>query len=122
MGRFDFAFFVTQVENGDFVVTCRDLPQLHIKGKDRKEALANAQIEMDIVFMGHMQAFFDLPTPSATTLFGECLISVPAVTAAKARMYEFSRVALAEKIAKFDPKTHSGEYLAFPRVGREIWE
>jgi predicted RNase H-like HicB family nuclease len=122
MSRFDFAFSVSQVENGGFVATCCDFPHLRVKGKDWTEVLANAEAEMETIFLDHMQAHLDVPAPSAAAIVGECLICVPARTASKARIYDRSRLHLTEKLAKFDSKKHGGEYLAFSRVGREIWD
>jgi hypothetical protein len=122
MSRFNFAFAVSQVENGSLIATCRDLPDLRVKGKNRNEVLATAQNEIEMVFLCKMQALLDLPAPSAAAISGELSVSVPAVTALRARMYERSRLQLAEKLAQFDCKRHGGEYIAFPRVGREIWD
>ena len=85
MERFEYAVTLTPAEEGGFVVTCRDLPQLVTQGEDPADALAEAADAMDEVFAAYMQEKLDFPTPSKARR-GEHLVAPPAVTVAKAAL------------------------------------
>jgi antitoxin HicB len=91
MERFEYAVKLTAAQEGGFVVTCRDLPQLVTQGDDRIHALAEAADAMDEVFAAYMQGGLLLPAPSKARR-GEAWVSPPAETVAKAALY----VAMAE--------------------------
>ncbi len=55
MERFEYAVCLTAADEGGFVVSCRDLPQLVTQGDDRTHALAEAADAMDEVFAAYMQ-------------------------------------------------------------------
>ena len=86
MERFEYAVSLTAAEEGGFVVSCRDLPQLVTQGDDRTHALAEAADAMDEVFAAYMQGGLDFPVPSKARK-GESLVSPPAETMAKAALY-----------------------------------
>ncbi len=50
MERFEYAVMLTPADEGGFVVTCRDLPQLVTQGEDVADALLEAADAMDEVF------------------------------------------------------------------------
>lgn len=86
MGRFEYAVRLTPAEEGGFVVSCRDLPQLVTQGDDLAHALVEAADAMDEVFAAYMQGGLALPAPSRTRK-GEHVVSPPAETMAKAALY-----------------------------------
>ena len=86
MERFEYAVMLTPAEEGGFVVTCRDLPQLVTQGENVADALAEASDAMDEAFAAYMQAKMAFPTPSKTRR-GEYRVAPPAVTMAKAVLY-----------------------------------
>ena len=85
MERFEYAVTLTPAEEGGFVVTCRDLPQLVTQGEDVADALAEASDAMDEVFAAYMQGKLDFPASSKARR-GEHLVAPPAVTVAKAAL------------------------------------
>ena len=85
MERFEYAVRLAPSEEGGFVVTCRDLPQLVTQGDDLVQALVEAGDAMDEVFAVYMQAGLAFPAPSKPRR-GERLVSPPAETVAKAAL------------------------------------
>lgn len=85
MERFEYAVRLAPSEEGGFVVTCRDLPQLVTQGDDLAQALVEAGDAMDEVFAVYMQAGLAFPAPSKPRR-GERLVSPPAETVAKAAL------------------------------------
>ena len=86
MERFEYAVRFAPADEGGFVVSCRDLPQLVTQGDDLAHALAEASDAMDEVFAAYMLGGLTLPTPSKVRR-GERLVSPPAETMAKAALY-----------------------------------
>ena len=86
MERFEYAVLLKPAEEGGFIVTCRDLPQLITQGEDMADALAEATDAMDEVFAAYMKAGIELPTPSKARR-REHMVSPPAETMAKAALY-----------------------------------
>ena len=86
MERFEYAVTLAPADEGGFVVTCRDLPQLVTQGEDRADALAEAADAMDEVFAAYMQGKCSFPPPSEVR-HGEYRVSPPAETMAKAALY-----------------------------------
>jgi len=86
MERFEYAVMLTPAEEGGFVVTCRDLPQLVTQGEDIVDALIEAADAMDEVFAAYMQGKLQFPTPSKAQR-GEHKVAPPAETVAKAALY-----------------------------------
>ena len=73
-------------EEGGFVVTCRDLPQLITQGESLPDALSEAADAMEEVFAAYMKGGLTFPAPSRTRR-GEHVVSPPAETVAKAALY-----------------------------------
>jgi antitoxin HicB len=86
MERFEYAVMLKRAEEGGYVVTCRDLPQLITQGESIDDALAEASDGMDEVFATYIQGKLDFPKPSKTRR-AEYLVGPPAETAAKAALY-----------------------------------
>ena len=103
MERFQYAVGLAPAEEGGFVVTCRDLPQLVTQGEDLDNALTEAADAMDEVFAAYMHGGLTLPAPSKPRK-GERLVSPPAETMAKAALYVamkdagISKVQLAKRL------------------------
>lgn len=92
MEKFEYAVTLTPAEEGGFVVTCRDLPQLITQGEDVADALAEAVDAMDEVFAAYMQGKLDFPSPGKARR-REYLVSPPVETVAKAALYSAMREA-----------------------------
>jgi len=86
MERFEYAVTLAPAEEGGFVVTCRDLPQLVTQGEDVADAIAEASDAMDEVFAAYVQGKLPFPTPSKARR-GEYRVAPPAETVAKAALY-----------------------------------
>ena len=103
MDRFEYPVVLTMAQEGGFVVTCRDLPQLITQGVDQADALAQAADAMDEVFATYMQNNISFPTPSEIEA-GEYCVAPPAQTMAKAALYtamskaDITKVQLAKKM------------------------
>ncbi len=97
MERFEHAVRLAPAEEGGFVVSCRDLPQLLTQGDDLAHALREAADAMDEVFAAYMRGGLALPAPSRARK-GEYLVSPPAETMAKAALYVAMREAGISKV------------------------
>lgn len=86
MERFEYAVMLTPADEGGFVVTCRDLPQLVTQGEDVADALSEASDAMDEVFAAYMQGKLAFPAPTKARR-GEHRVAPPAETMAKAALY-----------------------------------
>ena len=129
MGPFRYAVRLEPAEEGGFVVTCRDLPQLVTQGEDQENALAEAADAMDEVFAAYMQGGLTLPAPSKTRK-GEHVVSPPAETMAKAALYVamkdagISKVQLAKRLGVDEKEVrrlldpHYGSKL--PRIAQAV--
>lgn len=129
MERFEYAVRLTPADEGGFVVSCRDLPQLVTQGDDRAHALSEAADAMDEVFAAYIQGGLAFPAPTLARR-GEFRVSPPAETVAKAALYVamaeagISKVQLAKRLGvdekavrrMLDP--HYGSKL--PRIAQAI--
>ena len=97
MNRFQYPVLLSDVEEGGYVVTCRDLPQLVTQGEDEQDALEQASDAMDEVFATYLINGIDFPEPSKARR-REHLVSPPAETVAKAALYVAMRQAGISKI------------------------
>ena len=97
MERFEYAVRFATAEEGGFVVSCRDLPQLVTQGEDMAHALSEAADAMDEVFAAYMQGGIDFPTPSKPRK-SEHLVSPPAGSMVKAALYVAMREAGISKV------------------------
>lgn len=92
MNRFQYPVKLASAEEGGYVVSCRDLPQLITQGEDERDALEQASDAMDEIFATYMIEGFDFPQPSKAGR-REHLVSPPAETMAKAALYVAMRQA-----------------------------
>ncbi len=97
MKHFQYPVLLTPAEEGGYVVTCRDLPQLITQGEDEPDALAQAADAMDEVFATYMIQGLDFPEPSKARR-RERLMAPPAGTEAKAALYVAMREAGISKV------------------------
>jgi len=129
MERFGYAVKLTPADEGGFVVTCRDLPQLVTQGEDRADALVEAADAMDEVFAAYMEVGLLFPAPTKVRR-GEHLVTPPAETVAKAALYVamqeagITKVQLAKKLGVDEKEVrrlldpHYGSKL--PRIAQAI--
>ena len=97
MKQFEYAVRLVPAEEGGFVVSCRDLPQLVTQGEDRAHALSEAVDAMDEVFAAYMQSGLNFPALSKARK-SEHWVSPPAGTMAKAALYVAMREAGITKV------------------------
>ena len=88
---------LTPAEEGGFVVTCRDLPQLITQGDTEQDALEQATDAMDEVFATYMVEGMEFPEPSKAKR-REHLVAPPAETMAKAALFVAMRQAGISKL------------------------
>ena len=86
MNRFQYPVMLKRSDEGGYVVTCRDLPQLITQGEERQDALEQGADAMDEVFATYMVEGIEFPEPSKARR-GERLVAPPAETMAKAALY-----------------------------------
>ena len=92
MNRFQYPVMLAAAEEGGYVVTFRDLPQLITQGEDEQDALNQASDAMDEVFAAYMIEGIGFPEPSKAKR-REHLVAPPAETMAKAALYVAMREA-----------------------------
>ncbi len=129
MNRFQYPVLLSPADEGGFVVTCRDLPQLVTQGDDKLHALAEAADAMDEVFAAYIVGGNPFPLPSKTRR-NEHWVSPPAETVAKAALYVamgeagISKVELARQLGVDEKEVrrlldpHYGSKL--PRIAQAI--
>jgi len=84
-------------EQGDFVVSVRDLPEVVTSGSSLEEALDLAADAIEVAVAGRMQDDMDLPPPSAPRR-GEHRVALPAQLSAKASVYSAWKLAHLSKV------------------------
>ena len=97
MNRFRYPVLLTAADEGGYVVTCRDLPQLVTQGETEEDALEEAADAMDEVFATYLIEGIDFPRPTKARR-REHLVSPPAETVAKAALHVAMRQAGISKI------------------------
>ena len=97
MNRFQYPVLLTPAEEGGYVVTCRDLPQLVTQGETVQDALEQASDAMDEVFATYLIDGIDFPAPSKPRR-RERLVCPPAETVAKAALFVAMRQAGISKV------------------------
>jgi antitoxin HicB len=129
MNRFQYAVLLSSAEEGGYVVTCRDLPELITQGESVAEALEQASDAMDEVFASYLTEGLDFPAPSKARR-REHMVAPPPETVAKAALYVamrragISKVQLAKRLGVDEKEVrrlldpHYGSKL--PRIARAI--
>lgn len=84
-------------EDGDFVVSVRDLPEVVTSGSTLDEALRLAGDAVEVAVAGRMDDDMDLPPPSGVRN-GEHAVSLPAQLSAKAAVYSAWKAAHLTKV------------------------
>lgn len=97
MNRFQYPVLLTPADEGGYVVTCRDLPQLITQGDSEQDALEQATDAMDEVFATYMIEGIEFPQPSKAKR-REHLVAPPAETVAKAALFVAMRQAGISKL------------------------
>ena len=85
-------------EDGGYVFTCRDIPEVVTQGDTVAEVLAEAADALDEALCGRINHGRDIPEPSADQA-GERLVPVPVTTALKAAAYTKFRESGQTKVA-----------------------
>ena len=129
MNRFQYAVLLSPADEGGYVVTCRDLPELITQGESVEEALEQASDAMDEVFATYLTEGLDFPEPSKARR-REHLVAPPPETVAKAALYVamrragISKVQLAKRLGVDEKEVrrlldpHYGSKL--PRIAKAI--
>jgi len=129
MNRFQYPVLLAPAEEGGYVVTCRDLPELVTQGETVEDALEQAADAMDEVFATYLTEGVDFPQPSKTKRL-EHMVAPPAETVAKAALYVamrqagISKVQLAKRLGVDEKEVrrlldpHYGSKL--PRIAKAI--
>ena len=129
MNRFQYPVLLTPADEGGYVVTCRDLPELVTQGESIDHALEQAADAMDEVFATYLTDGLDLPPPSKARR-REHLVAPPAEAVAKAALYVamrqagISKVQLAKRLGVDEKEVrrlldpHYGSKL--PRIAKAI--
>jgi antitoxin HicB len=90
MNDFDYAVLLSPDEDGGYVVTCRDLPEVITQGETIEHALSEARDALDESFALRIGDNLDFPKPTKS-LKGEYLVSPPVETQIKALLYRTLR-------------------------------
>jgi antitoxin HicB len=129
MNRFQYAVLLTPAEEGGYVVTCRDLPELVTQGESVEDALEQASDAMDEVFAAYLTEGLDFPDPTKARR-RERMVAPPPETVAKAALYVamrragISKVQLAKRLGVDEKEVrrlldpHYGSKL--PRIAKAI--
>ena len=97
MNRFQYPVLLTPADEGGYVVTCRDMPQLVTQGENVQDSLDQASDAMDEVFATYLIEGIAFPAPSKARR-REHLVAPPAGTVAKAALYVAMRQAGISKV------------------------
>ena len=129
MNRFQYAVLLSPSDEGGYVVTCRDLPELITQGDSVAEALEQASDAMDEVFATYLTEGLDFPEPNKARR-REHMVAPPPETVAKAALYVamrragISKVQLAKRLGVDEKEVrrlldpHYGSKL--PRIAKAI--
>ena len=129
MNRFQYAVLLSPAEEGGYVVTCRDLPELITQGESVEATLEQASDAMDEVFATYLTEGLDFPEPSKVRR-REHMVAPPPETVAKAALYVamrragISKVQLAKRLGVDEKEVrrlldpHYGSKL--PRIAKAI--
>ena len=80
----------TPAEEGGFVITFPDVPEVVTQGETIEQCIEEASDALEEAIIGRINAGEELPTPSKAEA-GQHLISIPEQSALKAAQYKESR-------------------------------
>ncbi len=106
-------------DDGGYVVTCRDVPEVITQGDTMEGAQREAADALDEAICGRINHGRDIPGPTARQI-GERLVSVPVSTALKAIAYSRFRESGQTKVAiarAMDMKESEVRRILDPRHG-----
>lgn len=86
MQTFTYPCLFTPADEGGFVVTCRDVPEVVTQGDTLAEAMIEAADALDEALQGRIDDEDDIP-PATASRRGERLIAPPVGTALKLAIY-----------------------------------
>jgi antitoxin HicB len=113
---------VIREEDGDFVVSVRDLPEVVTSGATLDEALELAADAIVVAVEGRMDDDMELPEPTRIRR-GERVIRLPAQLAAKASVYsawKAARVSKTELARRLDRNEVEVRRILNPRHGTKL--
>lgn len=111
-----------EIEGDDFVVTCRDLPEVVTSGASLDEALRFAADAVGVAVTGRIDDEMNLPSPTRPSP-GDHPISLPARLAAKAavyRAYKRSGLRKTELARRMDRNEAEIRRILDPRHGTKL--
>ena len=88
---FGYHLELTQDDNGTFVATSRDFPEVTTFGESKDDACRNAVGAIEEAIAARMHDRQDMPSPTEDrflTVFGEQCVALPALTALKIGLYQ----------------------------------
>jgi antitoxin HicB len=88
--RFTYPVLLTKAEEGGFVVSCRDLPEVVTQGENLDDAIENAEGALQASIEFRIEQGLDIPESSRQKK-GEHVATVPILTAMKAALYLATR-------------------------------
>jgi len=93
-----FAIDLVADDNGTWLVTCPDLPEVTSFAADREEAAMRGRDAIETVLQARIDDAEPIPMPSAADE-GQLAVALPALTAAKVALYQAMRQAGMSKAA-----------------------
>jgi antitoxin HicB len=97
MARFEYPVLLTHSDEGGFVVTCRDLPEIITQGEDVSDALDQAADAMEEAFAARIAGGLDIPHPSKVRR-AEKIVAPPVEMVIKAALYVAMKEAGVSKV------------------------
>jgi antitoxin HicB len=88
---FGYHLELTPDDNGTFVVTSRDFPEVTTFGETKDDACQNAVGAIEEAIAGRMHDRLDVPSPCEDrylTMFGEQCVALPVLTVLKIGLYQ----------------------------------
>ncbi|MBF0502977.1 MAG: type II toxin-antitoxin system HicB family antitoxin [Candidatus Riflebacteria bacterium] len=88
--QFTYPVLLTTADEGGFVVSCRDLPEVVTQGEDLEDAIDNAEGALQAAIEYRIEQDMDIPASSRRKK-NEHMATVPILTAMKAALYLATR-------------------------------
>ena len=97
MARFEFPVLLTHADEGGFIVSCRDIPEVITQGEDAQDALNQAADAMEEAFAARIAGGLDIPHPSKARR-NEKTVAPPIEIVIKAALYVTMKEAGVSKV------------------------